>query len=182
MKTPKITALGVSTTAAVGVGAIAFSMSFTALTDLAAQNGVPASQAWGFPLIVDGLMLGATAATVAMKNKASRAYAYGALGLGSLLSVAGNAAHAIQNDFGPIGVGIAAIVPIILFIVTHLTVLLAREKFSAASVGSKPAEAAKVTLSESIAAEAPVEAPLSAEPVIAEAPVETLKKELVAVG
>nr|WP_296763732.1 DUF2637 domain-containing protein [Rhodococcus sp. (in: high G+C Gram-positive bacteria)] len=172
MKTPKITALGASTAAAVGIGAVAFSMSFTALTELAAENGTNGYQAWGFPVIVDGLMIGATAATVGLTNKASRAYAYFALALGSALSLAGNVAHAVQGGQGPIGIAIAAIIPIVLFVVTHLTVLLAREKFSAASVGSKPADAAKVTLSESIAVETPasvetVEDPIAHEKLVA---------------
>lgn len=47
------TAIGGTVLIAVG----AFWLSFTALTDLAVRAGIPAGQAWVWPLIVDGIIV-----------------------------------------------------------------------------------------------------------------------------
>ena len=44
----------------------AFWLSFTALADLAARSGVDRGQAWAWPLIVDGIIVVATVAVVAL--------------------------------------------------------------------------------------------------------------------
>lgn len=164
MSLPKITALRAATAGSVVLAGVTFSMSFTALTELAAQNGVPSAQAWGLPIAIDGLMVVATASTVALKAKAAIRYAYFALVLGTGLSILGNGLHAATNGQGPIGIGIGSLIPIILFIATHLTLLLARERNAETVVESPVAE--------------PVES-APAEPTLFDSPV---KKDLVAVG
>ncbi|AIS73797.1 membrane protein [Mycobacterium phage SemperFi] len=111
----------VATAGTVAVGGLAFALSFTALSELSAANGV--GQAWMVPLVVDGGIIVATMATVALRSHGW--YAWTLLLLSSLVSVAGNVAHA--QPHGPIAMGIAAIPPLWLLASTHLTVLLYRE-------------------------------------------------------
>lgn len=122
----EINALNVSTAASVGVGALAFSLSFTALTDLAQQNGIGSGQAWMLPLVVDGLVVVSTAASAKLKRFAA-AYAWALLVIGTATSVWGNVTHAQSNGFGVIGMAIAAIPPLFLLAVSHLTILLAHQ-------------------------------------------------------
>ncbi|OZE10087.1 hypothetical protein CH249_14385 [Rhodococcus sp. 05-2255-3B1] len=115
-------------TAKVGTTLIAlgaFWLSFTALRDLAVRSGVPAGQAWVWPLIVDGLVLVATVAVVALDHH--RWYAWTLLGIGASLSLAGNSLHATYTGELPVAVRIlvAAVPPLSLLAVTHLTYLLA---------------------------------------------------------
>ena len=98
-------------------------LSFTALADLAAKNGVQPSLAWIVPLIVDATVLGSTLAVVVMVE--GKAYAWALLALSAALSIAGNVAHAWSS--GPIAVAIAAVPPVLLLATTHLVVLLARK-------------------------------------------------------
>lgn len=105
----------------VAVGGLAFALSFTALSELSAANGV--GQAWMVPLVVDGGIIVATMATVALRRHGW--YAWTLLLLSSLVSVAGNVAHA--QPHGGIAMVIAAIPPLWLLASTHLTVLLYRE-------------------------------------------------------
>lgn len=44
----------------------AFWLSFTALTDLAHASGIATTQAWAWPLIVDGIIVVGTVAVVAL--------------------------------------------------------------------------------------------------------------------
>lgn len=121
-----VTPVRAATAGTVAVAGLAFSLSFTALTDLATRFGVPSSQAWAWPLIVDGLVVVATVAAAALRTH--RWYAWTLLVLGALISVAGNAVHA-QVAFGSVlSMLIASVPPIVLLAVTHLTVLLARQK------------------------------------------------------
>lgn len=113
----------------VAVGALSFSLSYTALTDLAADHHVPAGQAWMVPLVVDGLVVVSTIASAAAKRKSSRVYAWFLLVLGTLLSVAGNVTHAwLLSDGNPISCVIAAVPPVIQLAVWHLTMMLWNEK------------------------------------------------------
>ncbi|AMO44004.1 excisionase [Mycobacterium phage Bactobuster] len=114
-------ALGVATAGTVAVGGLAFALSFTALSDLSAANGV--GQAWMVPLVVDGGIIVSTMATVALRRHGW--YAWTLLLLSSLVSVAGNVAHA--QPHGAVAMGIAAVPPLWLLASTHLTVLLYRE-------------------------------------------------------
>lgn len=113
--------LAAAVTIAVLVATGSSVLSFTALADLAAKNGVASSLAWIVPLIVDATVLGSTLAVVALAE--GKAFAWALLGLSAALSIAGNIAHAWSS--GPIAIAIAAVPPILLLATTHLVVLLA---------------------------------------------------------
>ena len=57
----------------------AFWLSFTALADLAARSGVDRRQAWAWPLIVDGIIVVATVAVVALAGQRSAWYPWSLL-------------------------------------------------------------------------------------------------------
>ncbi|QJD50238.1 membrane protein [Mycobacterium phage Iwokeuplikedis] len=114
-------ALRVATAGTVAVGGLAFALSFTALNELSAANGV--GQSWMVPLVVDGGIIVATMATVALSRH--QWYAWTLLLMSSMVSVAGNVAHA--QPHGLIAMVIAAIPPLWLLAATHLTVLLYRD-------------------------------------------------------
>lgn len=118
------TAASIAGTILIALGA--FWLSFTALRDLAERSGVPTGQAWVWPLIVDGLVVVATVAVVALDQH--RWYAWSLLATGASISLAGNALHATYTGELPVAVRIlvAAVPPLSLLAVTHLTYLLAR--------------------------------------------------------
>jgi hypothetical protein len=116
-------------TVLIAVGA--FWLSFTALADLAVRAGIAVGQAWVWPLIVDGIIVVATISVVALAPHGRRAtwYPWTLLILGAVVSVAGNATHATiaNSDVGQLlAAGIAAVPPLVLLAVTHLTVELTR--------------------------------------------------------
>ncbi|AGT11914.1 excisionase [Mycobacterium phage LittleCherry] len=112
-----------ATAGTVAVGGLSFALSFTALSDLAVNNGVPAWQAWMLPLVIDGGVIVATAATVALRRHSW--YAWTLLIFSSLVSVAGNVAHA--HPHGAVAMVLASIPPLWLLAATHLTVMLTRQ-------------------------------------------------------
>jgi hypothetical protein len=132
----RITPAKVTAAASVGVGGLAFWMSFESLTDLAGLYGVPEHQAFAFPLVVDGLVIVATVGAATLKGRAASAYAWALLILGTTVSVAGNAVHANTVVGNPIAVGISVIPPVFLLVVTHLTILLARQEWAKSGVVS----------------------------------------------
>ncbi|MGV9927698.1 DUF2637 domain-containing protein [Nocardia rhamnosiphila] len=114
----------------VGVGAAAFRLSFSTLQDLARISGMPAADAWLFPLIVDGTILLATFGVLVCANhKSERRFFLGVLIVGSLVSVAGNSVHAVVATDSPLGLFaalVAAVAPISLLVDTHGLALLFR--------------------------------------------------------
>lgn len=114
-----------SAVAAVAVAGLAFWLSFAALADLAARFGVPAGQAWAFPLVVDGLVVVSTVAAAAMHRH--RWYAWALLVVGTIVSVTGNGIHAWHLTASSIGVGIAVIPPLVTLAAIHLTIMLAQQ-------------------------------------------------------
>ncbi|MFT8396159.1 DUF2637 domain-containing protein [Propionibacterium sp.] len=108
----------------------AFWLSFTALADLAARSGIASGQAWAWPLIVDGIIVVATVSVVALAGRRSAWYPWMLLGGGALISVTANAAHAVVSaDTGVpsmLAAAVAAVPPIVLLAITHLTVILIR--------------------------------------------------------
>ena len=67
-------AVGTAIAGTVLIAAFAFWLSFTALSDLARRSGVDAGQAWAWPLIVDGLIVVATVAVVALDGQRAAWY------------------------------------------------------------------------------------------------------------
>jgi len=129
MRTPKANRLrvvGVTGTVILGVGS--FTLSFTALNRLAASAGISAGLAWIWPMIVDGLIIVATISVVALAGRRTW-YPWFLLVCAASLSVAANAVQAaITATAVPawMAAGIAAVPPLMLLAVTHLTVLLGK--------------------------------------------------------
>ncbi|TSI14109.1 DUF2637 domain-containing protein [Brevibacterium aurantiacum] len=114
----------------IGIALGAFWLSFTALADLARRSGIASSQAWVWPLLVDGLIVVATIAVVALDGRAGSWYPWGLLFAGALVSVAANAMHAVVAAEaavpGLLASVIASVPPLVLLASTHLTVVLIR--------------------------------------------------------
>ena len=112
------------------IAAGAFWLSFTSLADLAARSGIGAGQAWAWPLIVDGIIVVATVAVVALAGQRSAWYPWALLVGGALVSVTANAIHAVvaaDADVPSIlAASVAAVPPVVLLAITHLTVILTR--------------------------------------------------------
>ncbi|GAA2006367.1 DUF2637 domain-containing protein [Brevibacterium samyangense] len=112
------------------IAAGAFWLSFTALADLAARSGVGAGQAWAWPLIVDGIIVVATVAVVALAGQTTAWYPWALLIGGAAVSVTANALHAVvaadADVPGVLAASVAAVPPVVLLAITHLTVILTR--------------------------------------------------------
>ena len=117
-------------TGTVFIAAGAFWLSFTALADLAARSGIGEEQAWAWPLIVDGIIVVATVAVVAMAGQRSAWYPWALLVGGAAVSVTANAIHAVvaadADVPGVLAASVAAVPPVVLLAITHLTVILTR--------------------------------------------------------
>ena len=112
------------------IAAGAFWLSFTSLADLAARSGIGAGQAWAWPLIVDGIIVVATVAVVALAGQKSAWYPWALLVGGAAVSVTANAIHAVvaadADVPGVLAASVAAVPPVVLLAITHLTVILTR--------------------------------------------------------
>jgi hypothetical protein len=108
----------------------AFWLSFTSLTDLARRSGISASQAWAWPLIVDGIIVVATVAAVALARSRAAWYPWVLLAGGAAVSVAANATHAIVAEDTDVplflAASVASVPPLVLLAITHLTSVLMR--------------------------------------------------------
>ncbi|GAA3700231.1 hypothetical protein GCM10023081_41200 [Arthrobacter ginkgonis] len=131
------TAVGATVVIAVG----AFVLSFAALTDLAQRSGIEAHLAWIWPIIVDGMIVAATVAIVALNGHSARAmiYPWSLLFFGATVSTAANAVHAIltvdkmSSTIPPlVSALVAAMPPVVLLAITHLTVHMYQMRAAAA--------------------------------------------------
>lgn len=118
-------------TGTVFIAAGAFWLSFTALADLARRSGIDTGQAWAWPLIVDGIIVVATVAVVALASQRRPTwYPWTLLAAGAVVSVTANAIHAIiaaDTDVPSVlAASVAAVPPLVLLSITHLTVILTR--------------------------------------------------------
>jgi hypothetical protein len=140
-----------------GVGAAAFQLSFTTLKHLAKLAGMPAEDAWLFPLVVDGTILLATFGVLACGNhKQERRFFLGVLVVSSLVSIAGNAVHAVVASDSPLGWAaalVAAVAPVSLLVDTHGLALL----FRVVTDEPTSAESERVAESEPASAASPAE-------------------------
>lgn len=126
--------LGVAVTGTVFIALGAFWLSFTSLTGLARSCGIPADRAWVWPLIVDGVIVVATVSVVAMtgsgRERRTVRYPWLLLLAGACASVLANASHAIVTAEARVPSLLAALVaavpPVVLVAITHLTVELTR--------------------------------------------------------
>lgn len=122
----RMTPARLTAAASTAVTGLSFWMSFTALSDLAATNGISEAQSPAFPLIVDGLTIVSTIAAATIRSRWGRVYAWALLILGTAVSVAGNAAHAAGH--GPVAVAIAVIPPLVQLASVHLTMTLINQE------------------------------------------------------
>ncbi|GAA4353312.1 hypothetical protein GCM10023087_22340 [Microbacterium rhizosphaerae] len=127
-------------TAVVGtvfIAAGAFWLSFTSLADLARRSGLGAEEAWAWPLIVDGIIVVATVAVVVLGGSRGAWYPWVLLFAGALISVTGNALHAVVMATSEVPVvvaaAVAAVPPLVLLAITHLTSVLARHASTSAT-------------------------------------------------
>lgn len=118
-----------------------FVLSFAALRDLAVRVGMPADLAWLWPLLIDGMIVEATLAVVALAQRGSRAvwYAWFLLAVGAVVSVGSNGVHAMLTGHGWAGAAAASVPPVVLLATTHLTVLLMAAPESPAAPAQVPA-------------------------------------------
>lgn len=122
----------VAITAAIGVGS--FLLSFAALRDLASRAGWPPLLASVWPLIVDGAILMATMAVVALapypERGRDRRFFWAVLVASAAVSIGGNAMHAVIPKGIPLSgwlaAAIAMVPPVMLLASTHGLSLLAR--------------------------------------------------------
>ncbi|WP_137843363.1 helix-turn-helix domain-containing protein [Microbacterium sp. 2FI] len=134
-----------TTTAVTGTMFIAggaFWLSFTSLADLAHRSGIGAGQAWAWPLIVDGIIVVATVAVVVLANSRAAWYPWLLLVAGAGVSVAANAIHAIlaadKDVPAALAASVAAVPPLVLLAITHLTSILARHAAHSGTATSAP--------------------------------------------
>ncbi|WP_439592647.1 DUF2637 domain-containing protein [Microbacterium sp.] len=106
----------------------AFWLSFTALADLARRSGIAPTQAWAWPLIVDGIIVVGTVAVVALAGQRGAWYPWMLLMIGAAVSVTANSIHAVvaadANVLPVLAASVAAVPPLVLLAITHLTVVL----------------------------------------------------------
>lgn len=117
-----------------------FVLSFAALRDLAVRVGMPADLGWIWPLLIDGMIVEATLAVVALAQRGSRAvwYAWFLLAVGAVVSVGSNGVHAMLTGHGWAGAAAASVPPVVLLATTHLTVLLMASPESPAAPARVP--------------------------------------------
>ncbi|MDJ1372591.1 DUF2637 domain-containing protein [Gulosibacter molinativorax] len=169
-----VVALAVAGTILLALGA--FWLSFTTLRDLAVLSGIPAGQAWMWPLIVDGVILEATISVVALRDSArnARRFAWLLLGAGAGVSVAANITHAVVAADTRVPALIAALVasvpPLVLLAMTHLTVELTRNTTPTPTIRES---ARPLPLAEETTTVMEVDAPHRSEQVAALEPPET---------
>lgn len=116
------------------IGAASFALSFASLQDLAARSTWPAKLAWLWPVIVDGTIVLATMAIVALaayrEQRRNRRFFWAVLGLAALASVSGNAVHATLPHTAPLApwlsATIACVPPVALLATTHTLAILWR--------------------------------------------------------
>lgn len=127
---PGVWAVGVARAGTALIDVCAFWLSATTLTDLARRAGIDPLQAWMWPVIVDGMIVVATVAIVALSRHGRRAtvYPWALLIAGALVSVTANCMHALvatDSDLPPVlSASVAAVPPLVLLAATHLTVQL----------------------------------------------------------
>ena len=131
--------ISVAGTALLAIGG--FVLSFAALRDLAVRVGMPADLGWIWPLLIDGMIVEATLAVVALAQRGSRAvwYAWFLLAVGAVVSVGSNGVHAMVTGHGWAGAAAASVPPVVLLATTHLTVLLMAAPESPAAPAQVPA-------------------------------------------
>ncbi|MFH8345027.1 DUF2637 domain-containing protein [Streptomyces sp. NPDC018045] len=123
--------------ATAGFAALAFRLSFEALTALAAEHGTAADVAWMFAVLVDGGAVVGTVGVVAAKRAGRRTRAYWATVVTfAAVSLAFNVEH---SDGTGVGVAIAVVPPIAQLVATELLVRMLPAAGTATAADVAPA-------------------------------------------
>jgi len=141
------------------VGLVSFTLSFTALTQLAAMARIPAEVAWGWPLMVDGTIVVATFGTLVLRTRdrvAARTYPWMVLMIFGAISIYANGVHATGGHIGTSqAFVVGAVAPFALLTSTHLLVLMLTSPEKEASDSDLRREAKKKTATTAPAAPVP---------------------------
>ncbi|MGO4680242.1 DUF2637 domain-containing protein [Microbacterium sp. 2MCAF23] len=131
-------------TGTVFIAAGAFWLSFTSLADLARRSGIGPVQAWAWPLIVDGVIVVSTVAVVALAGERAAWYPWTLLAGAAAVSITANSIHAVvaaDADVPSIlAACVAAVPPVVLLAITHLTVVLTSPPDRTARLSPVPAK------------------------------------------
>ncbi|MEG3615568.1 DUF2637 domain-containing protein [Isoptericola haloaureus] len=125
------------------VALVSFVLSFAALRDAAVWGNVPPALTWAVPVIIDLSVLVYTAAALVLRTRAESArLSLSLVGLFSIVSVAGNAAHGLElNEQHQhwIGVVLVALAPVSVLTSVHtLASLVVVEPHVAAEAHATP--------------------------------------------
>lgn len=122
----------------------AFILSFASLRDLAWRSGVAAEYAFLWPVTVDGFIVVASLSAFAMSPSGRKVtwYPWAALAVFSVVSISGNAMHAMTSPQVsvpvPVAAAVSAVPAIALLIASHLLVLMLSRGHKAVSSSSSP--------------------------------------------
>ncbi|MFC9664906.1 DUF2637 domain-containing protein [Nocardia sp. NPDC127606] len=152
------------------IGGAAFVLSFAALRDLAVMAHTPTRLAWLFPVIVDGTIIQATIAVLALADSDERTFFTRVLVAGATVSIGGNIAHALVSGHGVLAAILAVIAPAALLVDTHGLAVLLRTRNTAAPT---PTSIAAAVEPDSADDPAPDVAPVVSAPAPALAPMHT---------
>jgi hypothetical protein len=116
------------------IGAASFVLSFSSLWDLAARSAWPTRLAWLWPVIVDGTIISATMGIVALagyrEQRSNRRFFWAVLCAAAIVSVSGNAVHAVIPGTAPLPPWLSALIacvpPLALLATTHTLTILWR--------------------------------------------------------
>ncbi|MFE3796964.1 DUF2637 domain-containing protein [Nocardia tengchongensis] len=125
--TANLLTLGLAVAAILAVGLAAFRLSFVGLRELAVAAGIPARDAWLFPVVIDITTAIAAALALAATDDAVRQWFSRVLIVGTLVSIAGNGLHSVLRG-QPLPtwgcVMVVAVAPIAVFADVHGLILL----------------------------------------------------------
>jgi hypothetical protein len=116
------------------IAVASFVLSFSSLCNLAARSAWPSRLAWLWPVIVDGTIVLATMAIVTLAGyrdqRGNRRYFWAVLCAAVVVSVSGNAVHALIPGTAPLAPWLSAVIacvpPIALLATTHTLAILWR--------------------------------------------------------
>ncbi|MEV6069250.1 DUF2637 domain-containing protein [Nocardia sp. NPDC052001] len=127
--TVMLTVRGLAVATIIGVGLAAFRLSFVTLRELAERAGIPAGDAWLFPVIIDATTGTAAMLALLAADPAVRQWFTWVLSIGTVVSIVGNTVHAV---IGPERLPVwacamvAAVAPIALLVDIHGLILILR--------------------------------------------------------
>ncbi|MFD6450408.1 DUF2637 domain-containing protein [Nocardia sp. NPDC060220] len=145
------------------IGGAAFVLSFAALRDLAIRAHTPHGLAWLFPVIVDGTIIQATIAVLALADSPERTFFTRVLIAGATVSIGGNIAHALVSGHGALAAILAVIAPAALLLDTHGLAVLLRSRNTSSTEPAPPAvavEAVEPSAPEPVSSPMPTSSPV----------------------